>query len=198
MDLHAHFRSLAGSHGAAGAIAEAWWQTVASHYGESRRHYHTLRHIEEMLDLLPNADETTLAAVWFHDVIYGGEANEERSAALARRALGELRFPEESIAMVERMILATKRHDPGSLPPPRRTFLDADLAILGSDHDRYREYAAAIRLEYDFVPEPMFREGRARLLRELLARPSIYATAEFRARFEERARANVERELSSF
>jgi predicted metal-dependent HD superfamily phosphohydrolase len=66
MDLHARFLSFAGSHGAADAVAEAWWQTMAARYGEPRRHYHTLRHIEEMLELLPDADETTISAVWFH------------------------------------------------------------------------------------------------------------------------------------
>ena len=37
----------------------------------------------------------------------------------------------------------------------------------------------------------------ARVLRELLARPLIYATEEFRSRFEEKARENMEHELSS-
>lgn len=197
MDLHSRFLSFARSHGAEGAVAEAWWQTVAAHYSEPTRHYHTLTHIDEMLELLPDADETTLAAVWFHDVIYGGEANEERSAALARHALGELRFPDESIETVERMILATKRHDPASLTPELHAFLDADLAILGSDRDRYRKYAEDIRREYDFVPEPMFRTGRGHVLREFLARPSIYATEAFRARFEEQARENIREELTS-
>jgi len=196
MDLHARFLSFARSHGAEPQTAEAWWQTVAAHYREPHRHYHTLRHIEEMLDLLPDADETTLAAVWFHDVVYGGDVNEERSAALARHALADLQFPAGAIDVVATMIIATKRHDPSSLPPPCHAFLDADLAILGSDTDRYREYVNAIREEYAWVPEDVFRDARARVLRNFLDRPSIYATDAFREKFETKARENMEGEMN--
>ena len=89
-------------------------------------------------ELLPHADETVLAAVWFHDAVYDGQANEERSAALARRALTELGFSASSIADVETLILATKTHAEDGLPENACEFLDADLAILGSDPDRYR------------------------------------------------------------
>jgi predicted metal-dependent HD superfamily phosphohydrolase len=231
-------------HGASADAAERWWRELETRYSEPHRHYHTLRHIEEMLDLLPHADETVVMAVWFHDAIYGGERNEERSAELAREALTELRFP--TIETVEQLILATKTHDAsqfdrdsarGSLgivatpaplslaaaaadaptaeraatsspqsraaaePPHSRheaaAFLDADLAILGSAPARYDEYAAQIRREYAHIPAALFRSGRASLMRAFLARPRIYATEEFRERFEAQARANIERELSA-
>ena len=35
-------------------IASHWWTLLASHYGEEHRHYHTLQHIEFMLDHLRN------------------------------------------------------------------------------------------------------------------------------------------------
>lgn len=182
-------------HGAAADVAERWWRELETRYSEPHRHYHTLRHIEEMLDLLPHADETVLMAVWFHDAIYGGQQNEERSAELARQALTELRFP--SIEVVEQLILATKTHEPSQVDPRFHPFLDADLAILGSAPARYDEYAAQIRREYAHIPEPMFRNGRAAVLRTFLARPAIYASKEFRERFEEQARANIQRELSA-
>jgi predicted metal-dependent HD superfamily phosphohydrolase len=194
--MHQRFLQFARTHGAEAGAAERWWREVAARYSEPHRRYHTLRHIEEMLDLLPHADETVLAAVWFHDAIYGGGRNEERSAELARAALTELRFPEESIATVEHLILATKTHDPSPVAPRFHEFLDADLAILGSAPARYDEYAREIREEYAHVPEPMFRAGRAAVLRSFLARPSIFASEEFRQRLEKQARANIERELA--
>ncbi|MGZ5446167.1 MAG: HD domain-containing protein [Thermoanaerobaculia bacterium] len=92
-------------------IAERWLRDLETRYSEPHRHYHTRTHIEHMLELLPHADETVVAAVWFHDAIYDGYQNEERSAALAARAMGELGFTEEKTALVERMIVATKRHE---------------------------------------------------------------------------------------
>ena len=189
------FLALALRHGAAADAAERWWRELETRYSEPHRHYHTLRHIEEMLDLLPHADETVLMAVWFHDAVYGGERNEERSAELAREALTELRFP--SIETVEELILATKTHHPSQVAARFHAFLDADLAILGSAPARYDEYAGQIRREYAHVPEAMFREGRASVLRTFLARPAIFATSEFRGRFEAQARANMQREIST-
>lgn len=195
--MRERFLQFARVHGADEATAERWWNEVQRRYAEPHRRYHTLRHIEEMLDLLPHVDETVLAAVWFHDVIYGGGRNEERSAELAREALTELRFPAETIATVERLILATKTHDPSQVEPRFHAFLDADLAILGSEPARYDEYARQIREEYAHVPEPIFRGGRAAVLRSFLQRTPIFATAEFRERFEQQARANIGRELSA-
>jgi len=171
--------------------AERWLRDLEARYSEPHRHYHTLAHIEHMLELLPHADETVVAAVWFHDAIYDGNANEERSAVLAREALQELGFAEERIALVERMILATKRHEPADLPEPALAFLDADLAILGSDRTRYDEYVRQVREEYAHVPDEAFRTGRDAILRRFLERPRLYFTEGFSSRFEAKARANM-------
>jgi Uncharacterized protein conserved in bacteria len=198
MNLRERFLDFARAAGAAPSeVAERWWRVVELRYSEPHRHYHTLAHIEHLLELLPHADETVLAAVWFHDAIYDGPQNEERSAALARSALTELNFSAESIALVERMILATKTHDADALPEAALAFLDADLAILGSDDDRYREYVAQVRQEYAQYPDDAFRAGRNAILRAFLERPRIYFTEEFRTRFEAKARENLAREIAT-
>lgn len=176
-------------------VAERWLRDLEARYSEPHRHYHTLAHVEHMLELLPHADETVVAAVWFHDAIYDGNANEERSAVLAREALEELGFAEEKIVLVERMVLATKKHEPADLPESGLAFLDADLAILGSDRPRYDEYVRQVRQEYAHVPDDLFRTGRNAILRRFLERPRLYFTDEFSARFEEKARENIESEL---
>jgi len=195
MSLHDRFLGLATAHGAASETAERWWRELERRYSEPHRHYHTLTHIEQMLEVLPHAPETVLAAVWFHDAAYSGSQDEERSAALAREALEHLRFPAETIALVEQWILATKTHQAASLPPDGQRFLDADLSILGSDHERYRRYTEEVREEYAPIPEPVFRGGRAAILTRFLERPRIYATDEFYEKFEQRARENMEWEL---
>ncbi len=177
-------------------LVEPWLRDLEARYSEPHRHYHTLRHVEHLLELLPHADETVVAAVWFHDAVYDGDANEERSAALARQALRVLGFREEQIERVERMILATKRHEPDDLPEAGREFLDADLAILGSDRERYDEYVRQVRQEYAHVPDPAFRAGRNAILRAFLARPRLYFTDGFYERFEAKARENLQREVS--
>jgi predicted metal-dependent HD superfamily phosphohydrolase len=193
--MRERFLALARRHGADEETADRWWRELESRYAEPHRHYHTLAHIEHMLDLLPHADETVQAAVWFHDAIYGAGNDEAQSAALARRALGELRFPPDAIDAVESLILATTTHDRDDVPAAHRAFLDADLAILGSDEERYRVYVDGVRQEYAYVPEALFRDARGAILRRFLARPFLYGTDEFRERFERKARENIEREL---
>lgn len=193
--MRERFLPLARRHGADEETAARWWAELEARYSEPHRHYHTLTHIEHMLDLLPHADETVLAAVWFHDAVYGAGNDEEQSAALARAALAELRFPPDAVDAVEALILATKSHDLAGVPLPHRAFLDADLAILGTDAARYDAYVDGVRREYSYVPEALFRDARAAILRRFLSRPRIYATEEFQEKFERRARENIEREL---
>jgi predicted metal-dependent HD superfamily phosphohydrolase len=148
---------------------------------------------------LPRTSEEVLAAVWFHDLIYDRRgANEERSADVAHEALVDLHFPRAIVDRVTKMILATRHHDPGDLPDDATRFLDADLAILGSPRERYREYAEAIRFEYSWVPGDAFRAARDGVLRDFLARPFLYRTDVMRQRFEAQARDNIAWELRGF
>jgi predicted metal-dependent HD superfamily phosphohydrolase len=197
MSLRDRFLSFARTHGASADVADRWWRDLERRYAEPHRHYHTLAHIEHMLDVLPHASETVLGAVWFHDAIYGGSESEERSAELARQALAALQFPAEEIESVAHLILATKTHAMADLPPDGQRFLDADLSILGSERERYRKYVEDVREEYAPIPEPIFRSVRNQILRRFLERPRIYGTDEFFERFEAKARANIEWELTS-
>jgi predicted metal-dependent HD superfamily phosphohydrolase len=90
--------------------------------------------------------------------------------------------------------MATKRHLPKSLDKTGKVLVDADLATLSARSDRYQTYANAIRREYAWVPEPVYRAGRAALLRAFVERPSIYRTRGMR-RHESDARSNLLREI---
>lgn len=91
---------------------------------------------------------------------------------------------------VHALIMVT-RHDAVPAANDERVLVDIDLAILGAERERFAEYESQVRREYAWVPEPMFREGRAKILRQFTERPSIYATDFFRAELEARARRNL-------
>jgi predicted metal-dependent HD superfamily phosphohydrolase len=168
-------------------------------YGTGRG-YHDLRHLTEVLDRIDElsaAGETfdrdvVALAAWFHDGVYDGhDGAEERSAQWTERALAGR--PEA--AEVARLVRLTETHRPADSDANGCVLSDADLAILAAPAARYAEYVADVRREYVHVPDELFREGRAAILRDLLAKPALFHTAPARKHWEPAARANVEAEL---
>ena len=53
-----------------------------------------------------------------------------------------------------------------------------------------------MREEYGWVPGPIYRRTRRKLLEAFRARPTIYSTDPFLQRYEARARANLARSLA--
>jgi predicted metal-dependent HD superfamily phosphohydrolase len=173
-------------------------------YDAPRRGYHDLTHLAEVLghvDLLADeADdlEAVVLAAWFHDAVYdGGADDEERSAAWARDELPGAGVPAARVAAVARLVRLTARHRPGPDDRDGQVLSDADLAILAAGPERYAAYVAGVRAEYATVPDDDFRRGRAAVLRDLLAKPGLFHTSLGRERWEDRARANVARELAA-
>ncbi len=173
-------------------------------WAEPQRRYHGTDHLRAVLDHVDalaadagNPDTVRLAA-WFHDAVYKPDRseNEERSAALAVRALTEAGLPAAQVAEVARLVRLTVTHHPEPGDRDGEVLCDADLAVLGGSPEAYAAYAAAVREEYAFVPEEAFRAGRAAVLRQLLALPALYRTRTARARFDAAARANLAAELT--
>jgi len=168
-------------------------------YGTGRG-YHDLRHLAEVLDRIEelstageafDREEVTLAA-WFHDAVYDGhDGAEGRSAQWAERTLAGR--PEA--AEVARLVRLTESHRPAGDDANGCVLSDADLAILAAPARRYGEYVADVRQEYAHVPDDLFRQGRAAILRDLLAKAALFHTAHARKHWEPAARANVEAEL---
>lgn len=182
---------------------QALWEQLTKNYSESHRSYHNLSHIKALFDHIhPIRDhlediEVVGWAIWFHDVIYRTRHsdNEEQSAAFAFEWLNELEMPPLRRDMVRRLILATKHHSLDQLPPDGAYFLDADLAILGASEPVYLEYRQAIRREYSWVPEFVYRRKRRAVLESFLTREQLYFTSEMRARLEAQARQNLSAEI---
>jgi predicted metal-dependent HD superfamily phosphohydrolase len=172
-------------------------------YTAPGRHYHDLRHIETLLGLAADcageiADRDAVdAAIWFHDAVYDTRRsdNEERSAALAAERLTGA-TDNDRVARIAAMIRATAGHAMPDFADSAAAhdcalFLDMDLTILGSREADFDAFDAAVRREYDWVTDEQWRLGRRAVLAGFLARPTIYATARFRATHEAAARRNL-------
>jgi len=180
------------------------WDDLIKRYSEPHRHYHTWQHVldglaelEEVRFLAQHPDEIRLA-YYFHDAVYDPKdkdsANVDRSADLAVDVMSKAKLPKDVIARVKDLILATK-HDVPPVGIDAELITDIDLAILGKSEKEFDEYEAKIRLEYAFVEEKAFKEGRRKVLEKFLARPSIFSTNYFFKKYESQARANLKRSI---
>jgi predicted metal-dependent HD superfamily phosphohydrolase len=175
------------------------YQELVSRYSEPHRHYHNLHHIAECLGEFDSArhlagDPVALElAIWFHDVVYDPHApdNEERSAEVAKQHLGQAGGSAALIGSVAAFVLTTKAHE-SSTHRDASLLIDVDLSILGQQKERFREYEAQIRWEYNWVPESTFAARRAEILERFLARERVYTTEPFFTKYESRARANLQ------
>jgi predicted metal-dependent HD superfamily phosphohydrolase len=183
-----------------------WLPELARRYAEPHRAYHGIEHIAALAELYVDvargpswhAPIEVALAILFHDAIYepGRPDNEDRSAELAVLLLRDRQLDVPRIAM---MIRATKTHDLLAHADDHDLahFIDADMAIIGTAPHVYDAYAKAVRREFSSIPAPMFERGRQAFLLEQLARPSLFHTAWFRARYEDAARRNLARELAT-
>ena len=175
---------------------------LRARWSEPWRHYHTTAHLQACLDqldahhALAHDSYVLELGLWFHDAIYDPRAsdNEAQSARLAADTLRAAGLPPATVAKVERLILATRTHTTDE-DPDTALLLDIDLSILGAEPEVYDAYSAAIRREFEWVPEPDYRNKRADVLARFLQRPHIFLTTPFFARLESPARANLAREI---
>lgn len=183
-------------------LATNLWLEIFTRYSESKRHYHTIDHLEAIISELNEVKDkitdwdTLLLAVFYHDIIYkaSSSTNEADSAKLAMQRLAEFRFPADKIAKCANMIIATKEHLL-SEDSDTNYLIDADLSILGRKADDYQKYTEEIREEYSIYPDFMYNKGRKKALQHFLQVETIYKTEYFIKKFEKNAKENVSNEL---
>jgi predicted metal-dependent HD superfamily phosphohydrolase len=184
-------------------LPAAYGEKLLERWQEPQRRYHTAVHLAAVLERIDELGEYTeepaavRLAAWFHDAVYRPElaGNEERSARLAELALAEAGVPEDVTAEVARLVRLTAGHDPAAGDRNGEVLCDADLAVLAGTPEEYGAYAAAVREEYGFVPDEVFRARRAEVLGELQALPRLFRTPTGYERWERRARHNVAAEV---
>ncbi len=189
-------------------VARAALEAARALHLEPPRAYHDFTHVEACLRgwaRFRAAWNRPREAYWgfvFHDAVYvpGATDNEARSAVAARRSLaGIAGLDLDAVsALIEKTALHADPRMPGlaeGWSADERLFVDVDAGILGAPPPDFARYAAAIRTEYAFVPDPMYRAGRSAFLRAMLARPRLFLT-EALAGLEGQGRENLAAELA--
>ncbi len=173
-------------------------------YSQPQRYYHTVLHIQECLHIFEQVYTLAMRpvdielALWFHDAIYqpGDLNNELNSANWALQFLKSIEAPQPQSHHVFELILATT-HQEDIQTGDSQLITDIDLAILGSNPERYFEFEQAIRQEYAHVSKPIYCQKRVKFLNSLLKRSSIYNTEYFKSCYESQARINLQAALTS-
>lgn len=172
-------------------------------WGEKHRHYHSrehltacLNHLDEVRDQAENPEEIELA-LWFHDAIYKPFAsdNERKSADWACGFLNDNAAASDAIARVEALIMVTC-HDALPATEDEALMIDIDLAILGAEPDVYQVYERNVRREYRWVPWPLYRRQRGKILNQFMQRERLFHTDYFHERLDNQARANLVEAIS--
>jgi len=179
------------------AAIQRLYDDLAQRYSEPHRYYHTLPHIEFMLDHLSEIERevenltTVEFAIWYHDAVYDPQRNdnEERSALLFQEAARHLKLPDDLTQQTARAILATKHHQ--AVTREEAVLIDLDLLILGQPRALFDNYERAIYREYDFVDPQIRAAKRTSILTAFLRRPSIFHTEQFFKTYEQQARENL-------
>ncbi len=185
-------------------LATQLWNELIKNYSHKNRHYHSLSHIDNMInqaeviqDSISNYD-AFLFAIWYHDIIYKSSKNdnEEKSADFCKNKLKSLKIDEKTIDNIQKLILSTKKHQIIlSNNNDNAYLLDIDLSILGSDWNTYLEYTQNIRKEYAIFPNFIYNKGRKKVLNNFLERDTLYFTKDYKNEYEKQARENLKKEI---
>ncbi len=179
----------------------ACWHELETAYNAPGRHYHTLRHIEQMHAALDEVKEACAdleaiqLAIFYHDIVYDAQRkdNEAQSAMVAHKRVTALGFKDAD--KVAALILATQKHE-RSDDKDTNYLLDIDLNILGAAWPQYQEYAQQVREEYRMYPDAVYKPGRVQVLRHFLNAAYIFKTDYFYHKLEAQARINLQNEIA--
>jgi predicted metal-dependent HD superfamily phosphohydrolase len=185
-------------------------QGLVDRWSEPGREFHNLKHLVDVLvrvdELAEETHEPDLVrlAAWYHGAVFdsagaktyankGGE-DEAASASLAREELMGLGVPEDRANRVHDLVVALVRHSPDPADFDCAVLCDADLAMLAAEPQRYKAYLHDVRAEYAHLPVEDYVRARIRILKKLLARPTLFSSP-LGVAWEEPARQNVSAEL---
>jgi predicted metal-dependent HD superfamily phosphohydrolase len=200
--LEETFIKVIGNYTTDARLAMQLWEEIEENYSNKKRHYHTLNHLESLLQHLFTIKiqikdwDTILFSLYYHDIIYNPlkTTNEEKSAEFAENRMQLIGVPQKTIENSLNQILATKKHLL-SLDNDTNIFTDADLSILGQPWNVYVNYYTQVRNEYALYPDLIYKPGRKKVLQHFLQMERIFKTDFFYTKFELRAKENLQKEL---
>lgn len=183
---------------------DAAFADLCARHREAHRHYHDLTHVSaclaelEGLRALASRPAEVVTALLFHDAIYVPLAsdNESRSAELCAEVLSRAGADPAAIERVRAAILATRAHDAMAEGDGDVALVcDVDLSILAAPRETFDAYELGVRREHAMIPDEAFARGRSAFVRGLAQRPRLFGTPALHARWDQPARANLERSL---
>ncbi|PWB21902.1 hypothetical protein [Flavobacterium sp. HTF] len=201
MNLPEKFSELLTTIGFNPSETDVLWNDLEKAYSAKSRHYHNLNHLKEMIELydeyqneLKNPHEI-LFSIFYHDYIYKASRkdNELKSAEYALTILPENASLNKQLVFDS--ICATQQHQQNVIEDIN-WLIDFDLKILSKDWEDYKIYFEQIRKEYRIYPDFLYNPGRAKALKHFLENEFIFQTDEFRNLYEEKARENIQKEIS--
>lgn len=175
---------------------KGYW-LVVDEYNRPHRRYHTLAHIQYMLEMLdfyfPDASRELKLAIWLHDVIwelknFGPDAkisNEELSAQFALELL-------DGDEVVADLIRATEHHV--AITRDGKILCDLDL-LFALDPETYRAREELVRQEFSMLSDEFWKTARVKFLAAMLEHDPIFQTAEIFDLFEMKVRAALHARL---
>lgn len=180
---------------------------VNSVYNSKGRFYHGVNHInsmlqrfEELYEKIPEVKdeidyESMRLAIIFHDLIQGCKDAEKESADIVSKLLiTSFSLPEICyLIRVTNYDLYKETWDWGHALDVD-LIRDLDLEGLGASWEVYLHNSFLIRQEYSNISMDEFCKGRKEFIKHILSFEKIYSTSYFE-HLEEKARANLEREL---
>lgn len=148
--------------------------TLLSMWNESHRSYHTLDHLNDLIDQINENKsnfsqkeyEKLLITSLFHDCVYDPMKtdNEEKSAEFFMECAVEK--DNKDILEIKQMILDTKTHESNTMLS--ESFNNYDMNIVERDFEQLLAWENGIYEEYKGFGDEMYKEGRLKFLESLM------------------------------
>lgn len=148
--------------------------TLLSMWNESHRAYHTLNHLNDLIDQINENKsyfsekdyEKLVITSLFHDCIYDPTKsnNEEMSAEFFENCC--IDKSNKDIQEIKQMIIDTKTHQPTT--KLSEAFSKYDMSIVERDFNQLLEWEKGISQEFSVYPKEQYKEGRLKFLESLL------------------------------
>ncbi|XP_073999229.1 uncharacterized protein [Rhodnius prolixus] len=190
-----------------------WWDKIVANLSQSQRKYHNLELLQFKLYLYQSVKhliqntQSMEYALFFSYYEYDPRSADSylKNIEHFKQFALDCCVPLESKLVCEVVSLLectsshmTEEHMTAGVVGKldKHYFLDLDMSVLGSPPEEYQSYAERVRLEYGFFDKSAYNSLRVKVLQSFLQIPNIFATEEFRSRFEDQARKNIQKEIS--
>jgi pantetheine-phosphate adenylyltransferase len=147
---------------------------LLSMWNESHRSYHTLNHLNDLIDQINENKskysekeyEKLIIASLFHDCVYDPmkNDNEEKSAQFFENCCQDK--TNLDIQEIKQIILDTKTHN--ATTQLSESFNHYDMNIVERDFDQLLDWENGISFEYSGYGKDAYKEGRLKFLESLL------------------------------